>query len=192
MESIWKKDVRRKMIDKRKKLNKSELEKLSDRIIEVLTKLPVFKQSKNVMLYLSFNNEVDSFKLINYCLGNMKRVIVPYCKSKGKEIIPTEIQDVKTELVKSNFGYLEPKPEYIRPVNLDDIDIIIIPGLAFDKRCFRIGYGAGYYDRFLAKVNKEIPKVGVAFDFQIIGASQMEKFDIPLDYVITEKRIIVR
>lgn len=192
MENLWKKSVRKRMFDKRNEMNLSQVQELSRKIVNTLTKVPIFKQSNNIMLYLSFNNEVDSYELIEYCLGNKKCVIVPYCNKEGKQITPVKIENIEKQLVKNDYGFLEPKLEYIKPEPIDSIDLIIIPGLAFDKRCYRIGYGAGYYDRFLDKVNSKIPTIGLVFDYQIIDSAEVDEFDIPLDYVITERRIIVR
>lgn len=192
MENLWKKSVRKRMFDKRNEMNLSQVQELSRKIVNTLTKVPIFKQSNNIMLYLSFNNEVDSYELIEYCLGNKKCVIVPYCNKEGKQIIPAKIENFEKQLVKNDYGFLESKLEYIKPEPIDSIDLIIIPGLAFDKRCYRIGYGTGYYDRFLGKVNSKIPTIGLVFDYQIIDSAEVDEFDIPLDYVITERRIIVR
>lgn len=192
MRSQEKKNIRKKMLDTRKQISAEEIDKLSEIIIDSLTKLSIYRESKNVMLYLSFGNEVDSYRLIERCHRDGKKTIVPVCKKEGVRIIPSELIDVEEELKQSKFGYMEPKEEFIRPLDLEEIDIIIIPGISFDKRCYRIGYGAGYYDRFLAKSNYRIPTIGVAFDFQIIDNVPVEDFDIPLDYIITEKRIIVR
>lgn len=192
MEALWKKDVRKRMLEIRNNMDTMEIERLSHKIISSLIKFKEFRDSKNIMVYLSFDNEVDSYELIRYCKENDKRIFVPYCKKEGYKMIPTEIKNFKKELKRNRFGYMEPKLEYLRPANIDDMDIIILPGVAFDKKCYRIGYGAGYYDRFLKNVKDKIPTIGLAYDFQILSSVQVEDFDVPLDYVITEKRIIVR
>ena len=108
-------------------------------------------------------------------------------------ITPTEIKDMSTDLYTSKMGYIQPKKESLSPVDISEIDLIILPGIAFDRKGYRVGFGAGYYDRFLGQVNFEIPTVGLAYDFQIIDSFiQMEDYDIPIDYVMTEERIIVR
>jgi len=140
-----KKEIRKSILAIRNKMKKDEVTRLSSEIIATLRKKPLYKESKNIMLYLSFGNEVDSFKLIEHCQEDEKKVIIPHCIKEGTVILPAEIKDVENELVKNSIGLLKPKPEYMRPVKEEDIDLIIIPGIAFDLRCYRIGFGAGYY-----------------------------------------------
>ncbi len=192
MNDLEKRQIRKYILDIRNNMSSEETDRLSDKIISTLVKLPIFKKSPNVMLYLSFNNEVDTFRLIDYCKQHDKKVIVPFCIKDGVKIIPTEIKDVEKDLVKSNFGYMEPRQEIVKTVDIEKIDLIIVPGISFDKRCYRIGFGGGYYDRFLGKLNFKIPTIGLAYDYQIISSVPEEHFDIPLDYVITDKRIIIR
>lgn len=192
MKSYRKEDIRKEMIHIRNKMTEGQVNSLSQKIISTLTKLPIFKNSQNIMLYLSFGNEVDTFRLIDYCKELGKSVTVPFCINAGKKIIPTEIKSVEDDLVKSSFGYLEPKKEIVKPVSTENIDLIILPGLAFDRGCYRLGFGAGYYDRFLARLNFTVPTIGLVYDFQMIELMPVEDHDIPVDYVITDKRIIVR
>lgn len=192
MDNFSKDTIRREMTLLRNQLAKEEVDSLSRKIISTLIKLPEFKKSEKIMLYLSFGNEVDTFKLIELCKKENKKIIVPYCKKEGRQIIPTEIEDINNDLIRSKFGYLEPKKEVLKPVNPEEIDLIILPGIAFDRRCYRISYGGGYYDRFLGKLDFAVPTIGLAYDFQIVDIAPIEPHDIPVDYVITEKRIVVR
>ena len=85
---------------------------------------------------------------------------------------------------------MEPKHDLLKKANIEDIDLIIVPGVVFDKHCNRIGFGAGYYDRFLSKRAKNTPTIGIAYDYQIIDKISIGEYDVPLDFIITEKRII--
>lgn len=192
MERLRKEDIRREMTSLRNKLTKEQVDFLSQKIISTLVKLPVFKSSQNIMLYLSFGNEVNSFNLIELCKEQGKKVIVPFCIKEGRQIVPTEIKNVEEDLVRAKFGYLQPKKELVKPVDTQEIDLIILPGLAFDRGCYRISYGGGYYDRFLGKLNFSIPTIGLIYDFQLIDLAPIEEHDIPVDYVVTDKRIIIR
>lgn len=181
------------MLIERRDMTKEEIDDFSSIIINKLKKLPIYKMSKSVMLYLSFENEIDSTEIIENCLKEGKRVIVPFCDNSDMSITPTEIKDMNTDLHVSKMGYIQPKKESLSPVDIKDIDLIIIPGIAFDRKGYRVGFGAGYYDRFLDKVNFKIPTIGLAYDFQIIDSFiEIEDYDIPIDYVLTEERIIVR
>ncbi|SCG81760.1 5-formyltetrahydrofolate cyclo-ligase [Proteiniborus sp. DW1] len=187
-----KEDIRKEMTSLRNDLTKEYVNYLSQKIISTLLKLPIFKDSQNIMLYLSFGNEVDTFRLIEVCKEQGKKIIVPFCVKEGRQIVPTEIKNVEEDLVRTKFGYLQPKKELVRPVNTQEIDLILLPGLAFDRGCYRVSYGGGYYDRFLGKLNFTVPTIGLIYDFQLIDLAPIENHDIPVDYVITEKRIIIR
>lgn len=191
MRDRTKEDIRKEMTGLRNKLTKEEVSSLSQKIISTLIKLPIFKNSQNIMLYLSFGNEVDTFKLIEICKEQGKKVIAPFCVKEGRQIVPTEVKNVDEDIEKKGF-YLEPKKELVKPVNIEEIDIIILPGLAFDRGCYRVSFGGGYYDRFLGKLNFTIPTIGLVYDFQLIDFMPAEEHDVPVDYVITDKRIVVR
>ncbi|AFS77214.1 5-formyltetrahydrofolate cyclo-ligase [Gottschalkia acidurici 9a] len=193
MSFLDKKAIRKRMLNIRQQMNRDKVESLSKEIKLKLMKLPIYQKSKTIMLYLSFGNEVDSYELIKACLESGKKVVVPFCVKKDMKIIPTEIKSLDIPLRTHDMGYMEIEEEFVDPVSADEIDLIILPGIAFDKKCYRIGFGAGYYDRFLGELNFGIPTIGVAYDFQIIESFlEMESHDVPLDYVITESRIIIR
>lgn len=186
-------DARKKFIRERSRMAEKEVEDLSKKINSTIMKLPQYERAETIMLYLSFNNEINSLPLIEDCFKRGKKVVVPYCKKEGIEIIPTELNDMSLELRRTKFGYLETKKEFVKPVPYENIDLIVVPGLAFDSQCHRLGFGAGYYDRFLSKIDEDILTIGIAYDFQILELiPEKENTDIPLDYVITEKRIIVK
>lgn len=193
MAILDKKRIRKKLLNERKNMREEDVKDLSEKIINKIKKIPVYQTSKTIMIYLSFENEVDSSELVRDCFENGKRVVVPYCIKEDKSIIPTEIKDLNIDLSEAKMGYLQPKKDSLNPVDISDIDLIILPGIAFDRKGYRVGFGAGYYDRFLGIVNFEIPTIGVAYDFQIVDSFiKMESYDIPVDYVMTEERIIVR
>ncbi|OHW61437.1 putative 5-formyltetrahydrofolate cyclo-ligase [Andreesenia angusta] len=192
MLSRTKSELRREYTQMREAMDQSEVERLSEKIIDTILKLPVFKRAETVMVYLNFKNEVDSLKMIEESYKAGKKVVIPYCEKETMEIIPSELNDIETEIVKGKNGYLQTKKDCVKPVPIEDIDLIVVPGIAFDKRCYRLGFGAGYYDRFLRKLNFEKPTIGLCYDFQIIHSIPIEGHDVPLDFVITEERILVR
>ena len=192
MLSRTKSELRREYTPMREAMDPGEVERLSEKIIDTILKLPVFKRAETVMVYLNFKNEVDSLRMIEESYKAGKKVVIPYCVKETMEIIPSELNDIETEIVKGKNGYLQAKRECVKPVPIEEIDLIVVPGIAFDKRCYRLGFGAGYYDRFLRKLNFEKPTIGLCYDFQIIHSIPIEDHDIPLDFVITEERILVR
>ena len=190
MENNLKNDLRKAMLSKRKSMKVENVSAFSNKIIETIMELPEFKSSKNIMLYLSFNNEVNTYPLVKWCFDNNKTVIAPYCIQHSKEIVPYRITNLSTDLVKSTFGVMEPNKHSLEKINIEDIDLILVPAVAFDQYCNRIGFGAGYYDRFLCKKPKHTPAIGIAYDYQIIDNIPTDEYDVPLDFIITEKRII--
>ena len=85
---------------------------------------------------------------------------------------------------------MEPKKKFFRPVSPEDIDLVIVPGIAFDRSGERIGYGMGFYDRFLKKIRKDTSSIGLAYEFQIVDDIPSEETDVKVNKIITEKRVI--
>ena len=192
MEINLKDSLRKDMLKEREDMKVENVSESSNKIIETIMNLPEFIYSNNIMLYLSFNNEVNTYPLVKWCLNNDKKVIVPYCVNSSRQIIPFEINNLTSDLTKSTFGIMEPKHEILKKTNIEDIDLIIVPGVVFDEHCNRIGFGAGYYDRFLPKIVKNTSTIGIAYDYQVINKIPTGVYDVPLDFVITEKRIITK
>ncbi|WP_291633618.1 5-formyltetrahydrofolate cyclo-ligase [Clostridium sp.] len=190
MENNLKDDLRKNMLKQRKNMKIETVNDFSNKIIETITELPQFIKCKNIMLYLSFNNEVDTYPLVTWCLDNGKTVIVPYCIQSQRKIVPFKINNLTNDITKSTFGVMEPRHDLLKQANIEDIDLIIVPGVVFDLHCNRIGFGAGYYDRFLPKKSKFTPTIGIAYDYQILDSVPTGVYDVPLDFIITEKRII--
>jgi 5-formyltetrahydrofolate cyclo-ligase len=190
MEINIKDTLRLKMLTQRKNMKLQDVDTSSNKIIESIIKLPIFINSKNIMLYLSFKNEVNTYPLATWCLNHNKTVIAPYCIQSSKKIIPFKINNLSSDLTKSNFGVMEPKYNLLDSIDIEDIDLVLVPGVVFDENCNRIGLGAGYYDRFLMNKLSSTPTIGLAYDYQIIDKVPVDKFDVPLDFIITDKRII--
>ncbi|MAH33246.1 5-formyltetrahydrofolate cyclo-ligase [archaeon] len=182
-----------KIFEKRKSLSEEYVIEKSTEIKEMLYSLPEFKEAKNIMFYVSFDNEADTHEMIKeLLLEKEKTVVVPYTEKDNYLLQISKLEDFN-ELEKKNFGILEHKEHHIKKFDIADIDLVIVPGVVFDKSGHRIGYGHGYYDRFLdnlEKINKNAVKIGLAYDFQIADKIPIEKHDVPVDKIVTEKRII--
>lgn len=182
--------LKSEIFERRKSLSREEVKEKSRIIKEKLNSMPEFKKSKNILTYVSFNNEVDTINIINGLLTkNEKKVLVPYV-DKDKVIQISKINSFD-DLEPKTFGILEPKRNKIKKFDIDKLDLVIVPGIAFDKNGHRIGYGHGYYDRFLEKIKKDTAKIALAFDFQIVDKIPEERHDVPVDVVVTEKRVII-
>lgn len=166
--------------------SKAQRQKKSLAIKKKLFSAPQFKKARFVMFYVSKKEEVDTLPMIDESLKIGKRVCVPVTLKGEKKIVASEISDRKDQLVKGPYGIYQPKKEFIKPVSTQDLDLVIVPGVAFDKKTnYRLGRGAGYYDRFLKNIPHRIPRIGLAFDFQLADRLPVFSHDVPVDKVIT-------
>jgi 5-formyltetrahydrofolate cyclo-ligase len=180
------KTVQRKKILARMRLqDKVERAVKSDNIKRRLFKEKCFKDAQSVMFYVSKSYEVDTSNMIEEALKQGKRVIVPVTNPKEKELIPSEIKCPRRDLKKGPFGILEPKKKCAKAVSLEDIDIVIVPGVAFDRKGNRIGHGQGYFDRFLKNLPKKTPAIGLAFKLQLVRRINTRSWDMPVAKLIT-------
>ncbi len=184
-----KRELRERMLELREGMLHSEVAAMSKTIHTYLQSLPSFRNAKNIFLYASTRNEVETDDIIVNLLQAGKGVAIPVVNKGTKEIVFSFIESLD-ELMPSTYGIREPLPNSLRPVALDSVDLIIIPGVAFDMRGYRLGYGGGYYDRFLEKLPEGVHKMGLAFDFQVLEALPVEEHDLKVDTIITEERII--
>ena len=181
-----KEDLRKRILDKRKTMNMKEETKLSSKIIENLLESTAYYHARHLMTYLGYPHEVRTDELVLKSLNLKKEVSVPICIRETKDLFPSQINSL-TEVEKSFFGLREPKKEYIQPIQIEKLDLIIVPGLVFDRQGNRIGHGAGYYDRFFERVPLSIPKVALAFQYQIVKDQwRVDAWDTPMNGIITE------
>ena len=184
--NLSKQNIRDLILEKRKQLSVSEKVKLSRSIIRNLFLLPEFQKAKTIHTYISSKfNEVDTIELIVELLSQNKNVVVLIADSETKLMTHTYLRSIN-DLHKGAYDILEPKN--IISASIDKIDIAIIPVVAIDVLGNRIGFGAGFYDRFLQSVH--CSKIGLAYDFQIIDTVPHTGHDIPLDYIISNDQTI--
>jgi 5-formyltetrahydrofolate cyclo-ligase len=177
----------RNCIEDRERIEKSR------KIFNTLAGMKEFKNSVSVMCYVDFKGEVITRDIIDLCINLNKSLCVPVVSANedgSRHIIASILKDPETELYKGNFGIMEPKNEYIRLFEPEKIDLVIVPGVAFDEKRNRVGFGAGFYDRLLKNVRNDCFKIGVAYEFQVFRDIPVNKYDIPMDLIITEKRTI--
>jgi 5-formyltetrahydrofolate cyclo-ligase len=138
---------------------------------------------------MDFKNEVKTIPLIKKMLYEGKNVIISYTDAKNVKLIPVELHDIENDLEKSPYGYLQPKENLIVPVEVDKFDLIIVPGVVFDRHLNRIGFGKGYYDRILEFKRKDARAIAVAYEFQLQDEIPSQEHDIKMDMIITEEKI---
>lgn len=185
-----KKGLREAIINKRNNLSEDEILAKSMLIFKKLKQMDYYKNATRIMLYISFNNEVLTDIIIEDIIQSGKQVFMPVTVPRTKDIIVSELINKNDDLEIGTFGVLEPKKDKLRPHPPHDLDLVIVPGVAFDSRGYRIGYGAGYYDRFLPNVPTFVPKVSLAFDLQLINRVPKDDYDIPVEHIITESQYI--
>lgn len=161
----------------------------SEKIQAKLMGMNEYKAAKVIMLYSGKGNEVQTENLIRMALKE-KRVVLPITNKKKHILELSEITDYDHELKISTFNILEPEKKFIRPISVDILDLIVVPGVSFDYKGNRLGYGFAYYDKLLATVRPPIPFIGLAFQFQMQDTIPNCQNDIPVHFVITEERII--
>ncbi len=185
-----KKQLRKEIIAARMSQPDDVVAEKSARIAEKVKSLPEFQEAGLVMFYLDFRKEVATGELIKYCLEKGKRVVIPITDTKNTKLIPSELKDFPGDLTSGTWGILEPKPDRVRPVEPTEIDFVIVPGVSFDVKGNRLGYGGGFYDRFLRQTRPDTTFAALAFELQIRDNVYPEEHDYPVHYVITEERLI--
>lgn len=181
--------VRKKILELRCNIKDEEKIEWDQLIFASLVKSDFFIKAKKIFIYVSYKNEVDTKKIIQYSLKNKKEIYVPKTYLNEKNMKAVKINSLD-ELIVDNYGILEPK--YVDKNNIgNNFDLIIMPGVAFDRCGNRIGYGGGYYDKYLLNIKEDIKKIALAYDIQVIDDIHREKHDIKVDCIITEKEIVV-
>ncbi len=193
MMHIEKVQQRRKAYDARNAQNDKDA--VSRRIVDKFLEHASYRQAMTVMFYLHCRSEVRTRDRVREQLSGDKQVVVPYCTkdADGQNRLGLwRLEDLQ-ELQPGTWGILEPPKErwgeHGKEIAPETLDLVMVPGVAFDKRGGRLGNGAGYYDRLLKSVRKDTVLIGVCFEAQIMPEIVMEAHDIYMDFVITEAAI---
>ena len=179
-----KEELRMKNKAKRKEMKPCEVEEKSKRTAEIFLNSDIYKNANVIMLYYPLGNEVDTRYIFKKLLNDNKIAVFPVTDIVTNEITPV-LADNNTQFLKGAYSVFEPDN---KKVYNEKIDLVIVPGIAFDKRGFRVGFGKGCYDRFLEKINAI--KVGFCYDFQITDNIENDIFDIKMNYLVSESGMI--
>lgn len=185
-----KRTIRKKILLKRSQLSQGEISEKSKAIRNNLFDSDQYQKSKFIFTFISFKDEVDTHQLIKESIGRKKRIGVPITIAKPRQMFVSELMDFDKELEIGYYNILTPKEEFVRIVSPEIIDLILVPGVAFDKRGYRVGYGGGYYDRFFSSLDENVIKIALCYDMQIMDEVPTDSFDVPVDYIATESGII--
>ncbi|MBQ2381939.1 MAG: 5-formyltetrahydrofolate cyclo-ligase [Succinivibrio sp.] len=178
--------LRQTILAKRRQITEKESAQAGHSILKTIVQMDVFKRTINVASYISLSGELCTKDMNEYFMTR-HHLCLPYMVTgqKGKmDFYSFKKGDV---LVENRFHILEPKNQQENLVSEDEIDVIIVPLVAFDNKGNRMGMGGGYYDRMLKKVRKDCLVIGVAYEFQLVDDLIVEEWDMPMDIVITEK-----
>jgi 5-formyltetrahydrofolate cyclo-ligase len=178
---LTKAQIRSKIILRLKTQKEEDRIRKSELITNKLLRNKVFKKAKIVMFYIAFGGEVNTESMIREAQKIGKLICVPVCR-KDKETMQPAIFKDHAQLKKGPYGVLEPVTQ--TQVKPEELDLIIVPGLAFDKKGNRLGRGKGCYDRFLCKLSEKTPSIGLAFDFQILPSVPTTSYDVSVKKVI--------
>ncbi|MDD2509814.1 MAG: 5-formyltetrahydrofolate cyclo-ligase [Syntrophomonas sp.] len=188
MEDRWlrRQSLRKGMLESRNAMSPSEVEEFSRCIGCRLEELEPLRQAKSIMGFAAVKNEVDLRPFLKQQRGQGKRIFLPRVESAG-EMAAVEFQGWE-QCASGPFGIREPLG---KAVPAAEIDVVLVPGLVFDARGYRLGYGKGYYDRFLAGIGERVFKCGVCYEFQLVDDSFPDSLDVPVHWIVTEKSELV-
>ncbi|GKU30413.1 5-formyltetrahydrofolate cyclo-ligase [Clostridium folliculivorans] len=184
-----KKEIRKKILEYRETIDENQRKMWDEEIFKSLINSDLYKRSNTIFAFVSFKSEVDTHKIINHALSNGKTICVPKINSKQEGIKIYKIDNFD-QLKEGYFGILEPV-ESCEKVDSNTLDLILMPGVAFDRHGGRVGYGAAFYDRFLSNMSKQVYKVALAYDFQVMDTVPMDEHDVKIDGVITEREMTI-
>lgn len=184
----YKEKLRKKYLHFRENLDPVFIGEASKKIKEKFLELEQIKKKDNIMVYVSYNSEVKTEDIIQKLLDRGKNVYVPYCITESRELRISQIRKFPADLRIGAYGIREPK-EKLKEVNQSPevLELIVVPGVAFSRSGYRIGYGGGYYDRFLSDIDSRPLTVGFTFSSLLVEALPIDRHDIPVDIIVTEE-----
>ncbi len=180
-----KKELRKQLLAERQQLTREQRAPWDAAIFKRLSEMEEVQQASTIMLYLDFRGEVESEEMIRYGLAAGKRVCAPVTFKEERRMVPVLISSLD-QLHEGAYGIREPLHLPEREVGVEEIDLVVLPGVGFDRQGGRLGYGGGYYDRFLPKLRPDARKIAVAYELQVVAEVPMEAHDTPLDALVTE------
>jgi len=183
-----KKVLRKIFSQKRNALSCDEIYARSVKICNVFFNMKLYKDAEKIFTYINYKSEFAASIIAKKALEDGKRVCVPVMSGKVREMFFVEIKSFD-ELSKNKLGILEPKLDFIKVLKSDFETAVIVPALAFSKNGYRLGYGGGFYDKYLSE-NDSFFNIGFAFDFQISDEIFNDEFDVPVDIILSESEKI--
>ncbi len=185
------KDSLRRELLRRRDAIPPEVRKVKDRsILERLLSLEEIKRAGLLFFFASFRSEVDTMEAVSRLLRDGRRIAFPKVERQARSLNLYEVKDI-AELTKGCLGI--PEPSLLaeeRMVDINSVDVVIIPGAGFDAEGNRIGYGGGYYDRLLSSMTRDVPVIAPTYEEQVVESIPAEPHDMRVDMIVTDRRVI--
>lgn len=185
--NLLKKELRKKIQNKRNNLPIWDRKKRSRIIAEKFVSTAYYINSNNILIYYPFRSEIDVTIIIRQALKNKKNIILPRVHDRKLKLF--YIDNLKKQLEIGAYGIMEPTTGLCRAAKISSIDLVIVPGLVFDKNLNRLGYGGGFYDRLLPLIPAGVKKIALCFDIQVVDSIPVSEHDIKVDLLITDTNI---
>lgn len=182
-----KSELRRRTIARRDRLSAPQIRRSSAAAGSRLLALPEFQRAGTVMFFVTFGSEIDTLRAIQASISQGKRVAAPRADPRARSLQPCQIADLEADLAPGAHGIREPRP-HCRPVPLDEIAVVIVPAAVWGEDGYRLGYGGGYYDRFLERLPSAV-RIGVGFEMQVVPHVPHGDGDLPVDILVTDARV---
>lgn len=185
-----KRELRKKLREVQAEVEPGWISQASEKILQAIREHATYRAARCIMCYVSTAREVATHRLLSAMLSEGKRVAIPWCEGDALRLFRFTGFE---ELEPGTLGILEPLAELradpARQIRPDELDLILVPGLAFDLCGGRLGRGKGYYDRFLKTIPRSAVRIGLAFEYQILDEVPTTPSDEKMDWIITEKGV---
>jgi 5-formyltetrahydrofolate cyclo-ligase len=182
-------ELRRRIRRAREAIGDAERTRLAGLIEERLFGLPEVATAGTVLLFYSFGSEVTTAAMVDRVHAAGKRLLLPYLtEGRAEDSMDAAVVRPGDDLIPASYGAREPARRV--PVDPSEVDLVVAPGLAFDRRGYRLGYGGGHYDRYLSRLRPDAVRVGIGFAVQIVERVPLGPGDRPVDLVVTENEVI--
>ncbi|MDX1762738.1 MAG: 5-formyltetrahydrofolate cyclo-ligase [bacterium] len=187
---IDKASLRRTLLAKRDGLSLREREEKSAEIMKRLVTLPEYKSARSVFVYADFKSEVMTRALMVHIVTTGKRLLASKTLIDQKRLALTPVTDPLEDLVAGYMGIPEPREGILEDTPVGEVDLTLTPAVGYDSSGNRLGYGGGFYDRLFGEVREGAPRIGLAYEMQIVPEVPAEDHDIPIPIIVTEDRVI--
>ncbi|WP_167578049.1 5-formyltetrahydrofolate cyclo-ligase [Ammoniphilus sp. YIM 78166] len=183
---MGKKELRKEILSRRSELDPHIRARKSKQIVEIMLTTPCYQAANYIFSFVPFGDEPQIKELLSTAIQDGKKVAIPKTVPQSREMIPYLFSGWE-ELQAGPYGIMEPNPDQAIEADAKQIDLIIMPGVAFDRMGGRLGYGGGYYDRFLSKLSPRPTLAALCFDEQIMEEVPMDEHDHRVDILVTDQ-----